>query len=90
MEKAADELHVGVAEAKARLSALLERVAFGTEVVILRHGVRVARLVAEGPGHRLGRAQAAVRGLAALRAGLAGRGVRLGVLEAKALRAAPR
>ena len=40
---------IGLAEAKAQLSALLDAVAAGDEVVITRRGRPVARLVAEGP-----------------------------------------
>ena len=39
-------IRVGAFEAKTRLSALLDRVAAGEEVVITRHGKPVARLVA--------------------------------------------
>ena len=38
---------VGAFEAKTKLSALLDRVEAGEEVVITRHGKPVARLVAE-------------------------------------------
>ncbi|WP_373066499.1 type II toxin-antitoxin system Phd/YefM family antitoxin [Zavarzinia sp.] len=38
-------LVVGAFEAKTRLSALLERVAAGEEVVITRHGKPIARLI---------------------------------------------
>lgn len=41
-------MSVGVFEAKTTLSALLERVAAGEEVVITRRGVPVARLVPPG------------------------------------------
>ena len=39
-------LSVGIFEAKARLSQLIERVAQGEEVLVTRHGKPVARLVA--------------------------------------------
>ena len=39
---------VGLAQAKAQLSALLDAVASGDEVVITRRGKPVARLVREG------------------------------------------
>lgn len=39
-------LSVGIFEAKARLSQLVERVAQGEEVLVTRHGKPVARLVA--------------------------------------------
>ena len=41
---------VGVAEAKAQLSALLDAVEAGDEVVITRRGQAVARLVRDGQG----------------------------------------
>lgn len=40
---------VGIFEAKARLSQLIERVAQGEEVLVTRHGKPVARLVAPEP-----------------------------------------
>ena len=39
-------LSVGIFEAKAQLSALIDRVARGEEVLVTRHGKPVARLVA--------------------------------------------
>lgn len=39
-------LSVGIVEAKAQLSQLVERVAQGEEVLVTRHGKPVARLVA--------------------------------------------
>lgn len=39
-------LSVGIHEAKARLSQLVERVAQGEEVLVTRHGKPVARLMA--------------------------------------------
>ena len=41
---------VGLAEAKAQLSALLDAVEAGDEVVITRRGKAVARLVRDGQG----------------------------------------
>ena len=41
---------VGLAEAKAQLSALLDAVEAGDEVVITRRGQAVARLVRDGQG----------------------------------------
>jgi len=43
---------VGAFEAKAHLSALLDRVAAGEEVIITRHGRAVARLVKAEPAER--------------------------------------
>ena len=45
---------VNIAEAKARLSALLASVEAGGEVTITRHGHPVARLVGPGPARRAG------------------------------------
>ncbi len=42
-------MNIGIAEAKAKLSELVERAAKGEEIVIERHGKPVARLVAEQP-----------------------------------------
>jgi prevent-host-death family protein len=59
---------VGSFEAKTHLSALLDRVAAGEEVVITRHGKPVARLVAPLRADRL-RSNEAFAGLMALRQG---------------------
>ena len=40
---------IGAFDAKNTLGALLDRVQQGEEIVITRHGKRVARLVPEGP-----------------------------------------
>jgi prevent-host-death family protein len=45
---------VGTFEAKTRLSALLDEVASGVEVVITRRGVAIARLVPAGSPRRSG------------------------------------
>lgn len=71
---------VGSFEAKTRLSALLERVARGEQVVITRHGRPVARLIPEHVAERSGIDKA----IAALKA--ARRGVTLNGLDWKALR----
>ncbi len=42
-------LSIGVYEAKAQLSQLIERVAQGEEVLVTRHGKPVARLVSPEP-----------------------------------------
>jgi prevent-host-death family protein len=47
-----DNKHVSLAEAKAHLSGLLDRVEAGEEVVITRRGKPVARLAPEGPAKR--------------------------------------
>lgn len=59
---------VGAFEAKTHLSALLERVARGEEVVITKHGRPVARLVPAAVADRA-RVDRAITGLKALRAG---------------------
>ena len=57
---------VGVFEAKNRLTALLDEVEGGGEVLITRRGKPVARLVAAGPGFDRDRARRAADGLRAL------------------------
>jgi prevent-host-death family protein len=71
---------VGAFEAKTHLSALLERVAAGEEVVITKHGRPVARLVRAEQVDRA-RADAAFEKLKQLRSGTT-----LGGLSWKALR----
>lgn len=60
---------VGVLEAKTHLSALLDEVSAGAEVLITRHGKPVAKLVRSGPFRTAAR-DAVVRTLA-LRAQIA-------------------
>lgn len=62
---------VSVFDAKNRLSALLDQVEKGHEVVITRRGKPVARLV---PTSETNRSRAAVEKLRALRDGIAARG----------------
>ncbi|MCB9949155.1 MAG: type II toxin-antitoxin system prevent-host-death family antitoxin [Rhodospirillaceae bacterium] len=71
---------VGAFDAKTHLSALLEQVARGEEVLITRHGRAVARLVPAVAADRA-RVDDAIAGLKAAR-----RGVTLGGLDWKALR----
>ena len=71
---------VGAFEAKTHLSALLERVAQGEEVLITRHGKAVARLVPAGAADRR-RVDEAIEKLKTVR-----RGITLGGLDWKALR----
>ena len=71
---------VGAVEAKATLSALLQRVAGGEEVVITKHGRAVARLVPAGMVDR----RAVRDAIAALRRG--SRGQRLRGLSVRKLR----
>lgn len=59
---------VGAFEAKTHLSALLERVSQGEEVVITRHGNAIARLVPAAVADR-SRVDQAIAKLKALRAG---------------------
>ena len=75
---------VGAFEAKTRLSALLDRVAAGEEVVITKHGRAIAKLVA---AHRIdqGRANDAFTKLKELR-----KNTTLGGLSWKELRDAGR
>ncbi len=47
-----EDNHVSLAEAKTHLSALLDRVEAGEEVIITRRGKPVARLAPEGPPKR--------------------------------------
>jgi prevent-host-death family protein len=75
---------VGAFEAKTHLSALLERVGHGEEVVITRHGKPIARLVPAAAAER-GHIDAAIARLKAARAG-----VTLGGLDWKELRDAGR
>lgn len=73
-------LTIGAFEAKTHLSALLDRVAAGEEVVITRHGKPVARLVAAARADQT-RAEATFSRLKELR-----QGVRLDGLSWQALR----
>ena len=52
---------IGAFEAKNKLSALLEQVERGEEVVITRRGKAVAKLVPVDAGHNRQKARAAVR-----------------------------
>jgi len=71
---------IGAFEAKTRLSALLERVAAGEEVIITKHGKPVARLVGAERADRQD-VEDVVERLKALR-----RGTTLGSLSWKELR----
>lgn len=71
---------VSVFDAKNKLSALLDQVERGREVVITRRGKAVARLVPAAEGDR---AHTAVEKLRALREGIAARGERLSWSELK-------
>ncbi|HEX9277017.1 MAG TPA: type II toxin-antitoxin system prevent-host-death family antitoxin [Casimicrobiaceae bacterium] len=52
---------IGICDARARLSELIERVESGEEVVLTRHGEPVARLVPEKPPRRRSRVAAVTR-----------------------------
>lgn len=56
---------IGIYDARAKLSELIERVQAGEEVVITRHGEPVARLVAEKP-RKKGSGPTAVKRIRAL------------------------
>ncbi len=71
---------VGVFEAKNRLTALLDAVEAGAEVLITRRGKPLARLVPADPGVDRARARRAADGLRA-----ASKGCSLGTLTLKQL-----
>jgi len=75
---------VGVFEAKTRLTALLDEVEEGGEVLITRRGKPVARLVPAEPGFDRARARRAAAGLREASQG-ATLGPPLGELSLKAL-----
>jgi antitoxin (DNA-binding transcriptional repressor) of toxin-antitoxin stability system len=58
---------VGAFEAKNTLSALLDLVEEGEDVLITRHGKPVAKLTRPGPGHDVARARAAAERIRELR-----------------------
>ncbi len=66
---------VGVFEAKTQLTALLDEVEGGAEILITRRGKAIARLVPADGVHDRAKARRAVEGL-----GLASRGLTLGGL----------
>jgi len=76
----ADMHRVGVFEAKTRLTALLDEVEEGGEVLITRRGKPVARLVPAEPGFDRDRARRAAAGLRE-----ASQGATLGGLSLKEL-----
>jgi prevent-host-death family protein len=71
---------IGSFEAKNKLSALLDQVEHGAEIIITRRGRAVARLVPAEPGFDRKKAKRAVEGLRA-----ASKGVKLGGLKIKDL-----
>lgn len=72
---------VGAFDAKTRLSELLDRVEHGETIVITRHGVPIARLVAFEPAIDGPRVQTAVDHLAALGAGMRAAGAGMSTAE---------
>ncbi len=52
---------IGIYDARAKLSELIERVQSGEEVVLTRHGEPVARLVPEKPRRKRSRAAVVTR-----------------------------
>jgi len=78
--------HIGAYEAKARLSALLDRVERGEEIIITRHNRPIARLIPEGPGQNVVAARAAVAGLTRLRESLALKEIRLTPADIRTMR----
>jgi prevent-host-death family protein len=70
---------IGIYDARARLSELVERVEAGEEVVLTRHGRAVVRLVAATASERKPQI-AAVERIKALRKALDIRGVDIGAL----------
>jgi prevent-host-death family protein len=71
---------IGVFEAKSRLTALLDAVEKGDEILITRRGKPVARLVPAEPGFDRAKARRAAEGLRA-----ASKGLTLGGLTLKEL-----
>lgn len=78
--------HIGAYDAKARLSALLDRVERGEEIVITRHNRPIARLVPEGEARNVLAGRKAVAALTRLREALTRRDVRLAPGDVRALR----
>jgi len=68
---------IGSFEAKNKLSALLDQVEHGAEIVITRHGKAVARLVPAGPGFDRKKAQRAAAGLREASKGVMLRGLKI-------------
>ncbi|MBS0445100.1 MAG: type II toxin-antitoxin system Phd/YefM family antitoxin [Proteobacteria bacterium] len=68
---------IGVFEAKNKLSALLDEVAHGGEIVITRHGKPVAKLVPATPSFDRAKARQAARGLIEASRGITLAGVKI-------------
>jgi len=68
---------IGSFEAKNKLSALLDQVEHGAEIVITRHGRAVARLVPAEPGFNREKAKRAAAGLREASKGTKLRGLKI-------------
>jgi len=68
---------IGSFEAKNKLSALLDQVEHGAEIVITRHGKAVARLVPAEPGFDRKKAKRAAAGLREASKGVMLRGLKI-------------
>jgi prevent-host-death family protein len=68
---------IGSFEAKNKLSALLDQVEHGAEIVITRHGRAVARLVPAGPAFDRKKAKRAAAGLREASKGVMLRGIKI-------------
>ena len=68
---------IGSFEAKNKLSALLDQVERGAEIVITRHGRAIARLVPAGPGFDRKKAKRAAAGLREASKGVMLRGLKI-------------
>ena len=68
---------IGAFEAKNKLSALLDQVEHGAEIIITRRGRAVARLVPAQPGFDRNKAKRAAEGLRAASKGLKLRGLKI-------------
>jgi prevent-host-death family protein len=68
---------IGSFEAKNKLSALLDQVEHGAEIVITRHGKAVAKLVPAEPGFDRDRARRAAAGLREASKGVTLRGLKI-------------
>ncbi len=85
-DAAAPVVQVAANAAKANFYTLLDQVERGEVVEMTRHRVAVARLVPAGPGPSRRAGRDAVRTLAAMRDGLAARGVRMSQADIRQLR----
>ena len=77
---------IGAYDAKAHLSALLDRVEQGEEIIITRHGTPVARLVPERRGIDVAEALKSVERLRTIHDQLVARGVSITQDDIRAMR----